>query len=159
MNAEYLAQLQRRLGNTSVGPSTSRGMGPKGTIRAARDFLSHLDLRRFEVGTESEFLRILDTVTEELLKSMPIGAQHWGSARKFVNIFLRGCVYNRHICLGYKLARTEKWLEVPLDSHVAAGLRNLDDRTDLPRWQTVIGLYSGYSGGIRGTPHLIPVRH
>ena len=123
-----------------IGPSTARGMGPAGTIQAARGFLAEVKLSRFEVTSEKAFIEELDKCTEELRRAMPPGARQWGSARKFLNIFLRGCVYNRHMCNHFKIAAVERWLEVPLDSHVAEGLRTRDGRMDLPKWRTVVGL-------------------
>lgn len=46
MNKAYLELLQKRIGSTSVGASTARGMGPPGTIQAARRFLQGLDLNK-----------------------------------------------------------------------------------------------------------------
>src|SRR5688572_26252253 len=118
MNNEYIALLQRRIANTSVGPSTARGMGPQGTIKAARKFLADLDLRRLRKRSQSSFTVELDTLTVELMKALPKKAQHWGSARKFLNIFLRGVVYNRYLCDRYDLYALEPWLEIPLDRQV-----------------------------------------
>lgn len=145
MNQQFLVLLQKRMGSTSLGPSTARKMGPPGTIQAARSFLASIDLARFEASEESGFLKALNAVTGELQAALPDGARHWGSARKFLNIFLRDCVYNRHLCGRYKLAEIEAWLEVPLDSQVANGLRSRNGRVDLPRWRTVIGLTSEVS--------------
>ena len=120
-------------------------MGPPGTIQAARAFLAALDLRRFRVRSRPAFSAILDTVTEELRGSLPTKAQHWGSARKFLNIFLRDCLYDRILAEKYGLVRLEPWLEVPLDKQVAKGLRKLSPPVGAPRWQTVIGLQPGAS--------------
>lgn len=66
--------------------------------------------------------------------------KHWGAARKFLNIFLRNVVYNRYLCDEFGLEQIVPWLEIPLDSHVASGLRAERGGTRLPRWKTVIGL-------------------
>lgn len=146
MTEHYKALLQRRLGITAIGASTARGMGPKGTIEAVRLFLGKLDLRAFEAANSHvEFAKALNLATEALRLTMPFEARNWGSARKFMNIFLRDCCYNRHMCEFYRLAEVEQWLEVPLDSLVAQGLRNHDAQNDLPRWKTVIGLTSEQS--------------
>jgi hypothetical protein len=79
-------------------------------------------------------------VTAAYVEHLPRGAQHWGPARKFLNIFLRGVVYNRYLCDEYALAGIVPWLEVPLDSHVALGLRSEPGGLSLPRWKTVKGL-------------------
>ena len=140
MNDEYIALLQRRIAGTSIGPSTARGMGPGGTIKAARQFLADLDLRRLRKLRQSSFPALLDSMTNELIAALPRKSQHWGSARKFLNIFLRGVIYNRYLCERYRLYSLEPWLEIPLDSHVARGLRREPGSEKLPRWRTVIGL-------------------
>ncbi len=137
MDVETLNLLQRRIASTSIGPSTARGMGPKGTIEAARSYLASLNLSKFTVESEPQFRQVLNRVTRAYVKNLPEGGQHWGPARKFLNIFLRGVVYNRYLCQEYDLYQIEPWLEVPLDSHVANGLRLEKDGDDLPRWTTV----------------------
>lgn len=132
--------MQTRIANTSVGASTARGMGPKGTVSAAREFLANINLARFSVESEQHFLTELNRVTRLLRRYLREGAQYWGSARKFLNIFLRGVVYNRHLCRRYKLSQVEPWLEVPLDSHVASGLKQEPNSQEIPRWKSVIGL-------------------
>jgi len=115
-------------------------MGPKGTIAAARLYLDGYDLNRIKVRTEKTFQSKLEEATDELKKSLPNEARHWGSARKFFNIFLRDALYNRYTCEKYGLFGLEPWLEVPLDSHVAKGLLFEPEGKNLPGWKTVIGL-------------------
>lgn len=139
MNRELLQRLQKRIAKSSVGPSTARGMGPKGTIAAAHAFLEKYDLKNIQAKSEKAFERKLEQATLNLMESLPKSGQHWGSSRKFFNIFLRNCLYNTYLSNFYGLNQLEPWLEVPLDSHVAKGLL-LAKPTDLPRWKTVIGL-------------------
>jgi hypothetical protein len=115
-------------------------MGPKGTIKSAREYLAGLDLATFEKKTESDFLAALDEATLRFTEYLPRGGRHWGAARKFLNIFLRSAVYNRFLCEHYNLYRIEPWLEVPLDSQVAKELHNEEGGKLLPQWNTVIGL-------------------
>lgn len=141
MNNQFLTLLQNRIASTSIGPSTARGMGPKGTIDAARDFLKRIDLKKLnKLSSRAKFEVTLDSITNDFSASLPKGAQYWGSSRKFLNIFLRGVFYNRYMCERYDLYKLEPWLEVPLDSHVAKGLRLEGGSGILPRWHTVIGL-------------------
>ena len=141
MDKLLLERLQKRMAGTAVGPATARGMGPAGTIQASRAFLASLDLASVRSKVEWRFRRNLDAATEELQRSLPRGAQHWGSARKFLNIFLRNCLYSRYMAHEYQLDVLEPWLELPLDSHVAKGLRKEEGgRVALPRWKTVVGL-------------------
>jgi hypothetical protein len=115
-------------------------MGPKGTVKSAREYLADLDLATFRKKTESDFLAALNQATARFAAQLPRGARHWGAARKFLNIFLRGAVYNRFLCEHYDLYRIEPWLEVPLDSQVAKGLRGEKGGERLPRWKAVIHL-------------------
>lgn len=146
MNIEYIRYLKERQASTSVGASTARGMGPKGTIQMAREFLAGLDLERFQKKSKTSFLHELEITTVLFSSALPEMARRWGSARKFLNIFLRGCVYNKHLCSYYKLNSIEPWLEVPLDSHVAKGLKRIAGRGKLPRWPGVINLTPNDSG-------------
>jgi len=132
--------MQKRTANGSVGPSTARSMGPPGTIGAAKKFFHEFDLRSIKANKETIFLKKLNLATEDLKVSLPEGGRYWGSSRKFLNIFLRDCLYNRYLCNHYDLSNIEEWLEVPLDSHVGKGLKLEPQGQDLPRWKTVIGL-------------------
>jgi len=58
----------------------------------------------------------------------------------FLNIFLRNCAYNRFVCEEFGLDKLEPWMEVPLDSHVATGLKSEQEGAHLRRWKSVIGL-------------------
>ncbi len=142
MNRKMLGHLQVRVGRTSVGPSTARSMGPPGTVEAARQFLQTFDIRAVKANTSSVYRRRLDAATDDLVAALPMDGRHWGSARKFFNIFIRNCAYNRFLCEAYRLDIIEPWMEVPLDSHVAKGLKIAAARAGVsaPRWHTVIGL-------------------
>jgi hypothetical protein len=140
MNKELIYKLRRREASTAVGPSTARRMGPKGTISAAQEYLASLNLARFRVNSDKESRAALDQATECFLDQLPAGGKHWGAARKFLNIFLRNVIYNRFLCEHYGLIILEPWLELPLDSQVAKGLREEANGRSLPRWKTVIGL-------------------
>lgn len=89
---------------------------------------------------EGSFRSELDIATLELQQALPKDARNWGSARKFLNIFLRNCAYNKYTCEQYRLEKIEAWLEVPIDSHVVKGLKEEGKRGELPRWRTVISL-------------------
>ncbi len=142
MDKKMLSLLQTRVGRTAVGASTARSMGPVGTIGAARQFLQTFDLRAVKANTSSAYRRCLDAATDDLIAALPADGRHWGSARKFFNIFIRNCAYNRFLCEAYRLDKVEPWMEVPLDSHVAKGLKiaAADYGAAAPRWSTVIGL-------------------
>jgi hypothetical protein len=140
MNEEFIRLLQINIASRSVGPSTARRMGPPKTVQAARDFLCKIDLTHFKTRTPETFDSILNATTEQFVTELPRDAQHWGSARKFLNIFLRNTLYNRFLCERYELQALEPWLEVPLDRYVGTSLRSEKGGDSLPRWKTVIGL-------------------
>ncbi len=149
-------EIQKRLAMVSIGPSTARNMGPQGTIQATREFLARMRLDKFSKASEEEFRKELNRATTLLLKHLPGEAsEHWGAARKFLNIFMCGAFYNRFLCERYGFDVVEPWLELPLDSHVARGLRSEPGGESLPKWNTVIGLtpegngaYQKFAAGI-----------
>jgi hypothetical protein len=49
-------------------------------------------------------------------------------------------LYDKYICQHYGLDILEPWMELPLDSHVAKGLKSEPEGASLPRWHTVVGL-------------------
>lgn len=134
--------MQRYIAVTTVGPSALRNQGSKGVIKAAQDYLARIPLRQFRANVEGSFLRTLDTETERLRKTLPRGAQNWGAARKALNLFLRDICYNRFLCDRHGLSRSENWMEIPLDSLVAAFLKRKarHEKTRLPRWPGLTGL-------------------
>ncbi len=135
-----LQLLQRRVASIAVGPSTARRMGPAGTIRAARSFLANLDLPGLSSVAAADYPCFLDHITDDFVRALPHGARFWGSARKFLNIFLRDVFYTRQFCEAWPFSHLEAALEVPLDSHVALGLGSEPEGKLLPGWQTIIGL-------------------
>ena len=103
--------MQKRAGNGSVGPSAARGMGPAGTIGAAKIFFQKFDLRSIKARGESSFLKKLEDSTQELMSALPREGQHWGSSRKFLNIFLRNGLYNKYLCEHYDLQTLDSLTE------------------------------------------------
>lgn len=142
MDAKFINKLQKQIASRSVGASTARGMGPKGTVASARRYLANLDLYHVRnLKNYGEFKAWLDEKTNDFMSHLPEGGRHWGSARKFLNIFLSGVVFNRYLFDAFDLSHCESWLEVPLDKHVANALREeKPEGADLPRWKTVVGL-------------------
>lgn len=144
VNWEEVQNTQRTLARIAMGISTVRGLGPAGMMmETSRSFLGYFDIRSIKARSEKEFCCILDLMTGELILSLPDGGDDWGSARKFVNIFLRHCAHNVITREAYRLDLIEPWLEVPLDSHVASGLRKYAGDFGLmapPRWKTIRGL-------------------
>ncbi|MGO8690535.1 MAG: hypothetical protein ACLQLG_13010 [Thermoguttaceae bacterium] len=131
---EFIRLVRKREASLAVGPSTARGM-PEGTVKQARDFLGKLDLSSFATDSEHVFRERLDEATDKLKELLT--CRSWGAARKFLNIFLRGALYNRFLCEHYRLCLIEKFFEVPLDRSVAEGLRRERNGETLPQWDAI----------------------
>jgi len=133
-----LENFRERLANIIISASTLRNQGAPGVIDTARDFLKNLDLEKFVTDNERDFLEELDRQTLLLKHSFPLQAQHWGAARKAINLFLAESFYHRFVCASYHLEKIESFLETPLDSQVGKFLFTEAMKRgvqDLPRWQ------------------------
>lgn len=146
--------LLQRIAGSAITVSTARGQGPTGTMQAGVDFLypPGVVAKFNEAESAASYLSILDVECERLQKSLPFGTkedgtihgQYWGSARKFLNIFLLECTLSRYVCESYEnLPLLEAWLEVPLDSIVGEHLTAEEENRSPPfclRWNTIKGL-------------------
>lgn len=130
---DFITTLQRKVAFTAVGPSALRGQG-KGVLWTSQDFLAQISLTRVPKSSAKRYQLWLDRQTELLLNSLPIKNRPWGAARKAINLFLRDALYNKYLSKQFKLQSIETWLEVPLDSAVAKGLKLHSNRGELPRW-------------------------
>jgi hypothetical protein len=144
-NKLFLKAVQSKIARSAIGASAVRGQGNTGVAPAARTFLAHLDLRGFGTDSEKQFARKLDDATQALQEALPPKARHWGLARKSLNIFLRDCLYTTYLCAAFHLDRAEHFLEVPLDSLTATGLKRKAGRGALPRWPGVRHVPPGVS--------------
>jgi hypothetical protein len=135
--AEFFRAVQSRAARVAIGASAVRGRGNAGTVAASRAFLRSLNLRRFALRDSVGFAAELDRTTRRLCAALPRKAQHWGLARKILNIFLRDCLYTTYLSEAFHLQRAEKFLELPLDSITATELRRAAGRGALPRWPGV----------------------
>lgn len=129
----FIPTVQRKVATTAVGPSALRGQG-QGVLGASQQFLTNLRLTRIPKISEIRFKRWLDRQTIALLDVLPINGQPWGAARKAINLFLRDVLYNKYLCRHFAFGQIERWLEVPLDSAVARGLKAKAGRGALPVW-------------------------
>lgn len=127
--------MRLRLASTAIGASTIRGMAIEGTIGPAREFLEKIDLDVFDGCDEVGYFAQLNTLTEQYLVEVP--QLKWGATRKFLNIFLRDCLYNRWVCESYRMTTFEQFLEVPLDKDVVLELKSRAGRGNLPMWEGV----------------------
>jgi hypothetical protein len=140
-------QYRWRVANVAIGATTLRNQGATGVNRVARAFLAKLALADFLHNNEQDFLAELDRQTVALMKELPPGAQHWGTARKALNVFLGEVYYHRVLCPEYGLHKVAEFLEMPLDGEVARFLKKgatAAGRT-LPRWRTIKTLTSDTS--------------
>jgi len=135
-----ITHMQRRIANISIGPSTLRGMGPKGMVEKARKYLCELNLGDFRVRSNRKFVQVLDHHTSTMKRRLPAGSRRWGIARKCLNVFLRDVIYNRFLCEKYNLYNLERWLELPIDRQVAKSLKLEPEGSELERWKGVIHL-------------------
>lgn len=132
--------MQRYVANISISGSTLRNQGAKGVAEAAREFLFKLDLSLLKTILPSGYPDILNEWTLDLVKKLPDGARHWGTARKAINVFMVQCFLNKYLAKEFDLDKFEDVLETPLDSYAAGTLRRLAGRGRLPRWKNIIGL-------------------
>lgn len=130
---DFINTMQRRTAITAVGPSALRGQG-KGVLKATQAFLSRIDLSHLDNMSHEQYDQWLDKQTEYLLAELPIKNSPWGTCRKALNLFLREMLYNQYLCEAFRINAVENFLEVPLDSAVAKGLKRKAGRGALPMW-------------------------
>jgi hypothetical protein len=119
-----LRQIREFTAYDSVGVTALRGQA-RGTRATAIDYLKKIDLSTIP-RRKVQFGRWLNDHTQHLRGELPLSQANserlWGVARKALNLFLRGCLYNHYLRDRYRLANIETLLEVPLDSRVAGEL-------------------------------------
>ena len=130
----FIDRLQGRCAKLAIGPSTLRGKGTTGVAAAVRLNLAAIDLAKLAVKSQAAFQIRLCKLTAALEARLPELGRAWGRARKALNIFLRDVTYNADLRDHYELGEIRGWLEVPLDSHVALGLRSEPEGSRLPGW-------------------------
>lgn len=129
-----IASIRRYIAFGSVGASTVRGLRKKGVVAAARNALAQVRLEHFATNSDTRFRNSLDAETERVRRALPNETQFWGVARKVLNIFLRGSLYNTYLNAHYKLSPAERCFEIPLDSLSASGIRRETLVRPRPRW-------------------------
>ena len=128
--------IRSRAARIAAGPSAVRGRGNRGTAAAARKYLRRLDLTPFATSRADRFATVLNAKTERLRRALPPRAQHWGVARKLLNIYLRDCLYTNYLSR-FALQKAERLLELPLDSVTAHQLKKETGKRALPPWPGV----------------------
>lgn len=146
MNTAFETTLKENLTKRAVGTSALRNQMRTGGIRAVHDFLCELGPRELRALRNRKALLVwLDMRTDQMERQ--VGASHslqWGSVRKALNLWLRDMVCNHHFRSAYGLDRPEPWLEVLLDSHTAAFIRQ-EVGAALPRWTTIVAVTPDFS--------------
>jgi hypothetical protein len=139
MTEKFIETVQQFVSN-GLGAAAARNMGPAGLVTVTRRFTAALDLVSVVARGPRQFPQKLDDLTDDLRSSFPRGGQAWGPARKFLNLFLRDALYNFYLREAFQLDGIEEALELPLDSHVARGLRGEAEGARLPGWKSVKSL-------------------
>jgi hypothetical protein len=121
VNPKFIQEMQRRIAQTSIGPSSLRNQGAPGIIDKCRNFCEKLALYKYNPKT---FTNQLNKDTRKLLKILKKDEKSWGTARKALNLFLRDAFYNVYLSKKYKLYKVEHLLEIPLDNDVANKINN-----------------------------------
>lgn len=133
MKDNFIKTVQLKTATSAIGPSALRNQGT-GILKKAQKYCSEMDLSIFSSMTKNEFLRQLDEDTERMLDLFGLRYRPWGTARKALNLYLRDALYNKYLSREYNLETIEPFLEIPLDSAVAQGLKKKDTYRVLPRW-------------------------
>ena len=152
----FLRIVQQRAARVAITASATRGQGA-GVVVCARRFFGRLKLTCFATSDKHVFARQLNATTKRLTACLPRRAASWGLARKLANIFLRDSLYTSYLARAYRLAKAEKFLEIPLDSITAKRIR--DEMPQLPRWPGVKHLDRVTSNAYQVAALLIAKQH
>lgn len=146
----FLKQIQNRIAEISVGPSSLRNQGKSGILKLSRTYFKGINLRLFFLSLRSEraYNNFLDKHTQLLKDQYKLRKdQGWGTARKALNLFFRDVIYNKYLTDYYLKATSNKQfhqmvglLEVPLDKDVSSELRvdyKKHFNESLPSWYGV----------------------
>jgi hypothetical protein len=159
VQTDFIHFLKLRMARGAVTASAAQSMG-KGTCGAARTYLAAMPLKDFVRSRRPGFETALNDHTDGLAEALP--GRQWGSARKFLNIYLRNRLYNRYAQEILDLTSIESWLEVPLDSHVGDGLNlyeQLARSHGVKAWKSVVGLTSESSAAFQALAQAVADHH
>lgn len=122
--------LQKHVAQACLTSSSLRNQGGAGVLASARLILGRCRLSLF--AEKACFFERLDARTNYLRKKLPAKCQHFGTARKALNLFIRDCFYNQYLCRRYKLKAISHLLELPMDkdAYVFLAARH----SDIPKW-------------------------
>ena len=129
----FVKTVQKFVAREAVGQTAMRNQGT-GVLNAVHIYLDEINLALMKTNSRSDYMEWLDHHTMSLLNKLPVRSKPWGAARKAINLFMRTALYNRYLNHEFKLEGVETWMEIPLDSAVARGLRKEVSRGSLPQW-------------------------
>ena len=138
----FLALIQRFTAIQAVSPSSVRGQ-PEKTLEKIHGYLGRLRLGRLAGKDSVHYHRWLEARTRQLQKKLGGRKKQWGVARKAMNLFMRSCLYNTCLSREFHLTQVQRYMEIPLDSAVARGLKEeskKEGQVEFPLWQGLIGL-------------------
>lgn len=138
--SSYVINMQKYIASKTISPNELRNQGGPPIIESAISFLNKISLSEFSGNTEQEFVKLLNDKTFELVKRLPIKSNHWGSARKVLNLFMRDVTYNTILNKYYNLETVSKLLEIPLDAKTAKMIKKNYKDDKLPNFQSVKNL-------------------
>lgn len=135
---DLIAITQEYMAVDMTGGTALRNQEP-GVVAGLRIGLCKVSLagvaETIDIGA---YERWLDDQTDTLLDSVDasvrVSTRPWGTARKALNLFMRGCICDHLLRGAYQLDRVEPAAELPLDGVVATRLRQLAGRGKLPEW-------------------------
>jgi hypothetical protein len=128
--------MQSYVAETCMGSSALRNQGAGKLLETSRKYFKRINLSTIPI-TRPEFERWLDQRTKKLLSQFPKKAQHFGTARKALNLFLRCACYNVLLDRTYHLRRIQRFLEVPVDSFTASHLMHYEPLLVPTKWNKI----------------------
>lgn len=155
---ELIQKMQKRIARVSVTGPTVRTSAPKGSTKRIQTYLETVDLSLFSNLNVAQFAIALDAQTDNLRRVGEDGLLFWGPARKFINLFLRDATYNFVLRTNYQLRGIEPLLELPLDSHVAAGLGAEPEGVLLPEFTKIIEVLPEFHSAYQGVAAQVATR-
>ena len=94
IDLEFEGRLRKFIAGSSINPSSSRNSIRKGTINDFRKFLrENVQLNKIPKSSREQYIRWLDRTTRRLQRCSKKRLS-WGTARKFLNLYLRDVTYN-----------------------------------------------------------------
>jgi len=138
LDPDLIAITQKYMVVDMTGGTALRNQEP-GVVAGLRAGLCKVSLAGVaETIDTGKYERWLDDQTDALLDTIDanvkVSTRPWGTARKALNLFMRGCICDHLLRAAHCLDRIEAVAELPLDGVVAIRLKQLAGRGRLPEW-------------------------